>query len=132
LLFVCSLSGCGDGLASVTGTVTLGDRLLAGGSDVNGTVCFTPVGGGPLAVGTIDATGHFSLATGTAGGVRPGKYLVAISATTIIPSKVAGMPASGRPLTPAKYANAKQSGLQADVRPGENTLDFQLESSSAR
>jgi hypothetical protein len=116
----------------VTGAVTLDGQPIAGGRDVNALVCFTPVGGGPIGSGALDGAGHFSLSTGAAAGIRPGKYLVSVSATKIIRSNVEGMPAGGRPLTSSKYANAKESGLEADIRPGSNELDFKLVSGAAR
>src|SRR5450631_3619009 len=79
LLIACtSISSCGDGLASVTGLVTFDGQPIAGGSEVHAMVCFTPVGGGPPGIGEIDSSGHFSLATGSAAGIRPGKYLVSV------------------------------------------------------
>jgi hypothetical protein len=128
----CSLCGCGNGLASVTGMVTLDGQPIAGGSDVHAMVCFTPEGGGPPGIGTIDAAGHYSISTGSAGGIRPGKYLVAVSATKLIPSGVPGMPGGGRPITPSKYANPKESGFEVDIQPGSNGLDFKLVSGTAR
>jgi hypothetical protein len=116
----------------VTGSVTFNGEPVAGGSDVHAMICFTPVGGGPPGIGEINSSGHFSLATGSAAGIHPGKYLVSVSATKLIPSTTPGMPGGGRPLTPAKYANPKQSGLEADIQPGSNTLDFNLQSNSAR
>jgi hypothetical protein len=133
LVIACtSIGGCGDGLASVTGSVTFDGEPIAGGSDVHAMICFTPVGGGPPGIGEIDSYGHFSLATGSAAGIRPGKYLVSVSATKLIPSTTPGMPGGGRPLTPAKYSNPKESGLEADIQPGRNALDFNLLSATTR
>jgi hypothetical protein len=112
--------------------VTFDGQPIAGGSEVHAMVCFTPVGGGPPGIGEIDSSGHFSLATGSAAGIRPGKYLVSVSATKLIPSTTPGMPGGGRPLTPAKYANPKESGLEADIQPGSNALDFNLQSATIR
>jgi hypothetical protein len=133
LLFAAAaIGGCGDGLASVTGMVTIDGQPIAGGPDVHAMVCFSPVGGGPPGIGTIDAAGRYSISTGTAAGIRPGKYLVAVSATKLIPSGQVGIPGGGRPLTPSKYANAKESGFAVDIQPGNNDLDFKLLSGSAR
>jgi hypothetical protein len=123
-----SVVGCGNGLASVSGTVTLDGEPIAGGSDVRGTVTFYRQDGtGTPAVGIIDSDGRYEMSTGSTDGVPPGEYAVAIAATRIIIPEPGATP-SGRPITPRYYANAKESGLRADVEPGGNTFDFQLES----
>jgi hypothetical protein len=127
-----ALQGCGSGLASVTGTVTLNGQPLAGGPDVHASICFTPEGGGPPGISTLDSSGHYSLMTGSAAGIRPGKYMVTISATKMLLSSTPGVPAGGRPMTPSKYASPKESGLEADIQPGSNSFDFKLESGPAR
>jgi hypothetical protein len=129
LLCLVLLNGCGRGLASVDGTVTLDGAKLAGGSDVRGTVFFYPDGqSGAPGIGILDANGHYELMTGSQAGVAPGQYSVAISATRIImPKDRTGMP-GGKPMTPRKYADPKQSGFHADVQPGSNTFDFALSS----
>lgn len=83
--------GCGNGLSSVRGTVTLDGKPLAGNDHLSGTVQFAPENGhGTIAVGDLDANGQYILSSGSRGGVLPGKYLVSVSATEIIPPKIPG------------------------------------------
>src|SRR4051794_14457355 len=79
------LVGCGTGLSSVSGTVTLDGAPLAGGTGVDATVGFYPDGQpGAPGIGYLDSNGHYKLMVGSQEGIAPGKYAVAISATKII------------------------------------------------
>jgi hypothetical protein len=128
---VVATSGCGNGLARVSGQVTLDDQPLAGGQDVRGTVYFYPEAGtGAPAVGLLDSSGKYSLNTGTKKGIKPGAYKVTISATRIIAASQAGEAPSGRPITPRHYADPAKSGFRVDVSKGSNTFDFALESNA--
>jgi hypothetical protein len=123
--------GCGSGLASVTGTVTLDGKPIVGGPDLRGTVSFFPASGaGVPAVGIIDEKGRYELSTGSQSGVSPGSYYVAIVATRIIIPEPGATP-SGRPITPAQYGNSQESKLRAEVQQGSNTIDFELVSQPA-
>jgi hypothetical protein len=123
------LAGCGSDLATVAGNVTLDGRPLAGSEKLRGTVQFTPEAGrGATAVGYVDENGRYSLSTGSRKGVLPGKYLVAVSATEIIPPRIPGEAPGGRLVTPRRYANANESGFTADVSSGKNAFDFALSS----
>ena len=120
------IAGCDSGLATVSGTVTLDGAPIAGGPDVRGTVTFMRAdGSGTPAIGILDENGRYELSSGKKWGVPPGAYAVAIVATRIIIPEPGATP-SGRPITPRRYASAKDSGLTADVKPGDNTLDFPL------
>ena len=120
--------GCGSGLASVSGTVTLDGQPIQGGSDLRGTVTFYPRESGFLpAIGLIGENGKYELSTGTEPGAKPGSYGVAIVATRIIIPEPGATP-SGRPVTPRRYASNSESGLTAEVRAGNNTIDFPLSS----
>src|SRR5262245_14649783 len=89
--------GCGNGLSTVNGTVTLDGRPLAGSEKLRGTVQFSPEDGhGTNAVGYLDENGHYDLSSGSRVGVLPGKYLVTIAANEIIPPKIAGGAPGGR------------------------------------
>lgn len=125
--------GCGSGMASVSGSVTLDGAQLAGGKEVRGTVFFYPDGQpGAPGIGVLDENGRYTLMTGSQEGVKPGPYTVAVSATQIImPKDPHGMP-SGKPITPRKYGDPKLSGFHADVQSGSNTFDFALNSKSAQ
>lgn len=122
------LSGCGNGLAEVSGVVTLDGQPLRGGQGVVATVMFQPVSGsGSPGVGNVDPDGRYKLFTGVRPGAAPGEYVVTCSATQVIPSNDGGA-ASGKALTDPKYASAQTSGLACSVRPGDNTFDIALES----
>jgi hypothetical protein len=124
-----TLAGCGNGLSSVTGNVTLDGKPLAKNDHLSITVQFAPEGGhGVLATADLDENGHYSLSSGSRRGVLPGKYLVSISGIEIIPPKIAGGAPGGRLATPAKYTTSKTSGFMADVAPGRNNFDFALSS----
>lgn len=128
-VFVVSLlivAGCGERSSTVTGRVTLDGRPLAGGTDVRAMIQFAPEKGGPTAVGTLDGNGEYQLSSGSNQGLPPGSYYVTVSASQLLRGPNPGDPASGRPITPRRYANAKESGLSADVKPGSNTFDFAL------
>jgi hypothetical protein len=124
-----SAAGCDGGAATVSGTVTLDGKPLAGGQHMNGTVSFSREGGGGApAVGFIDESGHYSVKTGATSGMEPGDYQVAIVMNKItIPADPNAMPIP-TPITPAKYKSTLTSGLRAEVKPGRNTFDFQLAS----
>jgi hypothetical protein len=133
IVFALTVPGCGDGLADVTGVVTLDGQPLRGGSGVRGTVYFQPTSGsGAAAVGILDENGKFSLSSGSKQGVAPGEYSVTCSATQIIPSKQAGGTPSGRRITPQKYAVASTSGFQFTVEPGSNEFDLPLTSAGTK
>jgi hypothetical protein len=124
-----SLLGCGSNLASVSGAIKLDNKPLAGSESLRGTVQFSPADGhGTTAVGYLDENGIYSLSSGSRDGVLPGSYLVTVSATEIIPPKIPGEAPSGRLVTPRWYANAKESGLTAEVAAGSNRFDYELSS----
>jgi len=128
-LFCTVVTGCGSNLATVSGTVTLDGRPLAANDRLSASVEFSPEDGhGTTAIGYLDENGKYTLSSGSRKGVMPGKYLVSISATEIIPPKIAGEAPSGRSVTPRKYAESKSSGFIADVAPGSNTFDYALAS----
>ena len=131
---VLSMVGCGSDLAEVRGTVTVDDQPLRGGSGVRATVVFQPAsGGGAPGVGLIDESGNFTLSSGADRGVRPGDYVVTVTATQLIPDKSnPSGPASGRRITDARYANAKTSGFQFTVEPGRNDFHLALQSKASR
>src|SRR5690349_19597689 len=70
------LSGCGNGLAKVSGKVTI-DGQPVDGSKGNAFVMvqFVPVGGkGANGAGLADENGRYTVATGSQAGVWPGEY----------------------------------------------------------
>jgi len=126
-------AGCGSNLASVSGSVTLDGKPLVGSERLRGTVSFLPEDGhGTAAVGYLDENGKYELSSGSRVGVLPGRYMVSVSATEIIPPKIPGEAPSGRAATPSRYADAKNSGFAAEVVRGHNTFDYALSSQKAR
>ena len=126
-------AGCGDGLAKVSGTVTLDGQPIVGGSGVHGSVNFYPANGsGVPAVGIIDASGRYKLMSGSRNGTEPGAYLVSIAMNIItLPTKPSEMPQPTL-ITPKKYASMSESGLRAEIKAGSNTLDFDMSSKPAK
>jgi hypothetical protein len=123
-LAVIAFSGCGGEqsvhvpLGKVTGTVTYNDKPLA-----QGTITILPANGRPASgqikdgkiidVTTYDKTGD---------GAPLGTHPVAIRAV----ENTTDMYAKPKSLVPAKYGDTKTSGLSAEIKSGENTLEFKL------
>lgn len=122
-------AGCGDGLARVSGAVTLDGQPVVGGADKYGTVSFCKEdGGGAPAIGTLDSFGRYTLSTGARSGVEPGKYLVGVAVKKISPpARPNDMPMATL-ITPRKYARVSQSGVSVEVQSGNNSFDFALSS----
>ena len=129
LLALSTIVGCGDGLATVSGQVTLNGEPIQGGPRMSGTVNFYPEdGSGAPAVGFINGTGRYELKTGARDGIRPGTYLIGISVNKItMPANPNDMPIPTL-ITPKKYASVTESGIRKEVEPGVNTFDFALRS----
>jgi hypothetical protein len=136
-----SALGCGNrGLAKVSGRVTVGGRPVS-----SGTIMFYPASG-PGAVGEIGPDGAYTLTTYRRGdGAAIGMHAVAIHATAIGPSSVKQpekyedeLRAPGQPtgpilvpgkvtwLVPEKYSLPATSPLTAEVKPGTNTIPFDI------
>jgi hypothetical protein len=124
-----SLAGCGNGLAKVSGTVSLDGKTIKGGPQTSATVNFVREDGhGTSSVGLIDGSGRYSLRKGSQEGIEPGTYLVSIAIQKVSPPATPeGMPQATL-LSPAKYADITKSGLREDVKPGTNNFDFALSS----
>jgi hypothetical protein len=91
-------------------------------------VMLTPVDSGHAATGNLDKDGSFRLTTFQKDdGAVAGSYQVAIQ---VFPAEGAGLPgaefAGKAPPIPQKYASPATSGLTAEIKPSENTLDFPL------
>ena len=123
LLLIASLllAGCGgDGpaMGPVEGTVTHNGRPLE-----RGTIVFHPAKGRP-AHGKIEDGRISRVTTLRAGdGATVGPNKVAIQSL----QRSADMNVPSKSLIPQRYANAGQSGLSAEIKPGEsNELTFEL------
>lgn len=130
LLMTASLTlvGCSDLSSQVTGQVFLDDKPLQVESDQRGLVVFRPVGGGPTTTGIIDGEGRYSLKTGSATGIKPGDYLVAVRIVQLQQDGAEGSAPSGLPITPAVYADPLHSGLTVSVKSGRFQHDLKLDS----
>ena len=115
------LSGCGNGLANVSGQVTIDGQPVDGSKGSSFvTVQFVPVSGkGANGAGLADGNGRYSVATGSQKGVGPGEYFVTCTVRGERP---------GVPLPDPKYANPKTSGLKCNVESGKNEFDIPLTS----
>jgi hypothetical protein len=121
--------GCGSGQASVTGAVTLDGKPVASSRELNGTVNFyRESGSGPPAIGIIDNSGRYALKIGGAGGLEPGSYRVSIAIKQIIPAADPAEMPRARLISPTRYSDLSQTDLKAEVKPGNNSFDFALES----
>lgn len=124
LAVLACLTGCGESkTAPVNGRVKLKDgsdvSVLAGYS-----LTFEAEGGKTSAVGDVNADGTFQLSTfGANDGAIPGKYRVAIAHP---PNPDPDKPPTKSKL-PAKYANLDSSGLTAEIKPGQNNIELELE-----
>ena len=120
-------AGCGGGgsadapdLGVVTGTITLDGKPLPGA-----TVGFLSTSEQRVSTGKTDSEGHYTMfLRNDIKGAPLGQNSVTVSTVVLGDDSV---PGSGKPETlPAKY-NSKTT-LSADVEPGENTINFALDS----
>jgi hypothetical protein len=130
ILLLVVIGGCQERPTTVSGAVTLDGRPLTVPADARGTVVIQPDGGhGAMATGLLDSTGHFNLATGSSPEIARGKYFVTVSVTQLLPKAENGEQGA-KLTTPEKYASPRESGLEIDVKPGENQVTFDLVSST--
>lgn len=131
LLFVGGLfvtnSGCNQSgnpqTYPVTGKVTYRGQPVKGGF-----VMLAPQAAGHAATGNLETDGTFRLTTFEKNdGAAPGQYFVAIQ---VFPAEGAGLPGAEfgnkKPPIPQRYMSETSSGLTAEIKAGENTLDFAL------
>jgi hypothetical protein len=135
----CGCSG-GERLGTVTGTVKVNGRIVT-----QGTIMFIPADG-KAAVGAIAKDGTYSLTTYASGdGALVGEHRVTILATLVgagsmapasiddeiaIASGKAGnkllVPGKVEWIVPERYSQLTQTDLTATVKPGKQTIDFDL------
>ncbi|NLF06672.1 MAG: hypothetical protein GX594_01660 [Pirellulaceae bacterium] len=120
-------AGCGPSrpaTAPVHGRVTYQGKPV-----VEGTIIFHPEKG-RQSIGEIAPDGTYKLTTFEPGdGALLGKHRVSIEARriteTILPNGAYGPP-KVEWLVPEKYSRLDGSTLTAEVKPGDNTIDFDL------
>lgn len=120
-LLLVAVAGCGTSgpeMGDVKGTVTYKGKPLT-----TGTITFVPETDGlPTAFAEIQPDGTYVAKTRDFGnGVPIGKHRVMIIAV-----KDHGPEAPVEAILPVKYSSDSQSGLTAEVKAGENTVDFPL------
>lgn len=133
-----ALPGCGSGrapLGRVKGTVTLDGKPLAAG-----TVTFESAGRRP-ATGKVVAGEIVAVTTYQEGDGAPvGSHAVAVWSSTEAASAVIANPGeakvganymSGKSLIPARYNDPSTSGLTAEIKAGDNTVNLALSSDAA-
>ncbi len=133
------LSGCAKShefeTAKVSGMVTYNAKPLQIGS-----LLFIPEAGGPTAQGKINTKGEFYMGTyNDADGAILGKHKVMIMAITSpggtglpedsIKSKGDGVPVS---VIPEHFGDQSKSGLEVEVKKGENRLTFELSDTTGK
>lgn len=120
----CQYGGSGPRVASTGGLVTWQGEPVVGAL-----VTFVPDRekgtSGPMAVGTTDGQGRYTLKTsGTRQGAIIGDHRVTISLSS---DPYSDMPPGASGALPAKFSDASTSGLTASVLADEpNTIDFVL------
>jgi hypothetical protein len=141
-LVALAATGCGGrGMGQVKGRVTVGGVPVQGG-----TIMFYPADG-PGAVGQIAPDGTYTVSTHKPGdGAVVGSHKVAIHATNVGPGTLQEpktledelrgsaansggkilVPGKVTWLVPEKYSTPEQSPLTAEVKPGRNTIDFDI------
>lgn len=116
------LAGCGPGLAPVRGKITYKKRAVT-----TGDILFVPDAGGPTATGKIGSDGSYNLVTDGRRGAALGSYKVMIVSMEDMAGK---LPEERNPLPklllPEKYADLLKSGQTAQVKQGENEINFPL------
>jgi hypothetical protein len=117
------------GSTSVTGRVLLKGRPLK--IDDRNECCnvvFTPVGGGPLAVGAVQTDGTYRLAIGGSFELSPGRYLVSVQALKKVheSSKQESLPI-WELRSPQMLGDAFESELECVVKSGANVYDVQID-----
>ena len=128
LLLLCAICvGCGGPYDSyVSGVVTLDGAPLT-----RGTVTFSPAQPGPVAYGSIDGSGNYSLNTGREEGLKSGQYAVSVVAKEDSTPDESGRglpPTPGKNITPEWYASKQNSGLSFTVESGSNDINLTLTS----
>ncbi|HVJ86262.1 MAG TPA: hypothetical protein VM452_11500 [Caulifigura sp.] len=125
---LCLVAGCGDGRPQ---TAPVSGKVIYNGEPLKtGTVMFlsnTP--NMPYATGEIGPDGVYKMKTFEDGdGAVLGSHRVSISAVEVPNPAVP----EARSLLPSKYSTDATSGLTAEVKEGENVIDFTLEAEKTR
>lgn len=119
--------GCGGPYDSyVSGVASLDGTPLT-----RGTVTFNPSTPGPVAYGSIDDKGNYTIQTGREEGLASGQYVVTVVAKEDAIPDTSGRglpPTPGKDITPQWYASKQSSGLNFTVESGSNDINLELSS----
>jgi hypothetical protein len=121
-------AGCGShsdqpDLGVVRGTVTIDGKPLEGA-----VISFSPTEGGRVSQDKTDAKGNFNLIyIGNTRGAKTGKHSVRITTAYEVVDPATGQMVEHEERVPKRY-NSTNTVLVADIKPGKNTVDFDLQS----
>jgi hypothetical protein len=120
-------AGCSRGdrpeLGRVRGTIYLDEQPLDGAI-----IYFSPEGGGRVSQDMTDAQGKFdAVYIGRDRGAKVGKHKVRITTAYETVDEKTGRTIEKKEVIPKRY-NSEQTELSVEVKPGDNILDFKLES----
>jgi hypothetical protein len=137
LVLALLVAGCGGPSRPATAPVT-GRVTYAGKPVPLGQIMFYPEKGRP-AMGAIGADGTYRLTTFANGdGAMPGRFRVTIQAMRVtgppapksLDEELRGIGGGGKTTTewlvPEKYSHQESTLLTAEVKPGSNTINFDL------
>lgn len=128
ILGITTYVGRSDLTAKVTGLVSLDGKPLKIEEGQRGTIVFRPVDGGPTTMAILNNDGTYALNTGAKSSIAPADYIVAFRLVELVESEDPNYAPSGKPLTPAMYADPLRSGLQFSIASGDNRCDIKLDS----
>ena len=123
--------GCQDSLpATVSGTITIDGQPLAERENIGGEVMLFPSGGGAAAYAALATDGQYTVQTGAAKGLEPGSYKVTVRVVEIEPEPPGGYQHAPKQtlISSPSYQDRENSGITAEIKPGKNTIDFNLTS----
>jgi hypothetical protein len=119
----CSAKSDQPDLGVVRGTVTIDGKPLEGA-----VISFSPTEGGRVSQDKTDAKGSFNLIyIGNTRGAKTGKHSVRITTAYEAVDPTTGQMVEQEERVPKRY-NSTNTVLAADIKPGKNTVDFDLQS----
>ena len=119
----CSAKSDQPELGAVRGTVTIDGKPLEGAI-----ISFSPTEGGRVSQDKTDAKGTFNLIyIGSTRGAKTGKHSVRITTAYEAVDPATGQMVEHEERVPKRY-NSTNTVLTADINPGKNLVDFDLQS----
>ena len=129
-LLLCCLGGCLNS-DQVTIAPVVGQVKIDGQPVVNAVIAFEDPATGFAAMGKIETDGKYVLRSQYGNGIPPGEYRVTVSPPPSRDDQDREIPpVPGATKIPPKFQQGATSGMTANVEDGENTLDFDLTTSS--